>query len=334
VKIAVDVMGGDDSPFVVIDGVRLFLEENPEIEFVLVGQERVIKQELEKFQLLNNPRISVKNATQVIEMGESPIKALRQKKSSSISIMMDLAKSNLVDAVLSAGNTGAMVSAATLKLRTLPNIDRPGIATVMPTPYGRNILMDVGAVTDCKSKNLVQFAIMGESIAQLIMDIQNPSIGLLNVGEEESKGSELTKEVFSILKASNLNFYGNVEGSDVFTNTVNVIITDGFTGNTILKASESLAKGIFSVLKREVKKSFLSMAGAFLMKKAFKGTHKQFNHEEYGGALLLGVNGVVIISHGSSTAIAIKNAIKTAVKMVSKNVNSEIIKRMERLNNG
>jgi glycerol-3-phosphate acyltransferase PlsX len=332
VKIAVDAMGGDDAPRSIIDGVALFVKEHHSGSIVLVGVKDAVDAELKRVGLLHSPRISVVHAPEIITMDETPVKALRSKKNSSLSVMLDLLKEGKVSSALSAGNTGAVVAASTLKLRTLNGIDRPGIATVMPTPYGRNLLMDVGSVTDCKAKNFVQFAVMGSCFARLIMGVETPTVGLLNVGEEDTKGNEITKEAFLDLKKTKLHFHGNVEGRDIFKNTVNVIVTDGFTGNIVLKACESLAKGIFSVIKREIQSSLLAgKIGALLLKKTFANVKKQFNHEEYGGALLLGVNGVVIIAHGSSSPLSIKNAIGLGLKMVEKDVNAQISKQMETL---
>ena len=325
-------MGGDDAPRAIIDGVALFVKENPSRQLVLVGVKEAVDAELKRVGLWGSSQLEVVHAEEVITMEDTPVKALRSKKNSSLSVMLDLLKDGKVSAALSAGNTGAVVAASTLKLRTLNGIDRPGIATVMPTPSGRNLLMDVGAVSDCKVKNFVQFAVMGSCFARLIMGVENPTVGLLNVGEEDSKGNEVTKEAFVELKKTKLHFHGNVEGRDIFKSTVNVIVTDGFTGNIVLKASESLAKGIFSVIKREIEASLLlGKIGALFLKQTFANVKKQFNHEEYGGAMLLGVNGVVIIAHGSSSPLSIKNAIGLGLKMVEKDVNSQISKQMETL---
>ena len=332
VKIAVDAMGGDKAPSEVIHGIRLFLQKDPDTHVTLVGKTGEIEAELARYHLKNHPQISIKHAEEVIDMGDSPVKALRTKKNTSMAVMMDLLKEKVVDAVMSAGNTGAMVACATLKLRTLEGIDKPGIATVIPTPYGKNILMDVGALADCKPKNLVQFGLMGSCIANLILGISNPTIGLLNVGEEESKGNELAKETFLELKKTSLNFYGNVEGRDIFKDTVNVVVTDGFVGNIVLKTSESLAKELMSVIKKEFLASFTGKIGALLLRSSFKRIKKQFDYEEYGGALLLGVKGVVIIAHGSSSPYAIMNAVRTGVKMVEAKVNEEITQRMTKIN--
>ncbi|MBN2143997.1 MAG: phosphate acyltransferase PlsX [Candidatus Aureabacteria bacterium] len=328
-KIALDAMGSDFGPSVIVDGLRLFLAENQDDHVILVGRKETISPELEKTGLSNSPRISIQHADEVIEMADSPVKALRTKKNASLPVMMDLLKEGKADAVLSPGNTGAMVAAATLKLRPLSGIDRPAIATVIPTPYGKNILMDVGAVTDCKVKNYLQFAVMGSCLSKFLLGVADPRIGLLNVGEEETKGTEIIKEVYTELKKTRLNFIGNVEGRDIFKNTADVIITDGFTGNVVLKACESAAKGIFSVLKREILATFMGKIAGLLLTPTLKRVKKQFNHEEYGGALLLGVNGVVIIAHGSSSKLAIKNALKLAVMMMKKNINHEISQKLK-----
>jgi glycerol-3-phosphate acyltransferase PlsX len=324
VKIAIDAMGGDHAPANIIRGIRLFIDENRDVDFVVVGREPSIREELRQNGLDTHPRIAIRHAEEVIGMEDMPVRALRSKKTASLNVMMDLAKEGVADAVLSAGNTGAIVAAATLKLRTLQGIDRPGIATVIPTPEKNNILMDVGAVTECKVKNLVQFAIMGSSICQSLMEIDSPRIGLLNVGEEETKGNDLTKEVFARLKNSSLRFVGNVEGRDLFLDKADVIVTDGFVGNIVLKACENLAHMLFSVIRNTLGESFRGRLGGLLLKPVFKKIIERFNHEEYGGALLLGVKGVVIISHGSSSPVAIKNAIRLAAKMVEDRVNIKI----------
>lgn len=330
-KIAIDAMGGDDAPDTILKGVHLFLKEDRDTNIVLVGQEQLIKDKLKAYNIKSD-RITIKHADQVIEMSDSPVKALKEKKSSSLSVMIELARNKEVDAVLTAGNTGAVVASATIRLRTLSNIDRPAIATVIPTINNYTILMDVGAVTDCKVKNLVQFGIMGSLIAEEVLGIDSPKVGLLNVGEEESKGNELAKESFQELNKAPINFYGNVEGHDIFKNTVDVVVTDGFVGNITLKSSEALAKIIFTHIKKEINNSFIYKLGALLLKKAFVKIKEKFNVEEYGGAFMIGVNGVVIKAHGSSSYKAIKNAIFLCKKMVKNNINDKISQKMENIN--
>lgn len=327
-------MGGDKAPGVILDGVFEFLSENNGASVVLVGRKAELEALLERhpsnFQnSKNQSRLSLVDAPDVITMGDSPVKSIREKPQSSIVRMMEMLKQAEVDAVMSAGNTGAMVACATLKLRTLKNIDRPAIATVIPTPYGRNILLDVGAVPDCKLKNYFQFAVMGFLVAKLILGKEKPKIGLLNVGEEDSKGHDEIKAVYNVLKNTNLPFHGNVEGRDIFKDTVDVIVTDGFVGNIVLKASESLASGIFSVIKQELCGSIFDKLAALFLKNTFGRVKKQFDHEEYGGALLLGVNGIVVIAHGSSTSRSVKNALHLSVKMADQKINNKIMESME-----
>jgi len=291
---------------------------------VLVGDSALLMAELEKRNALDLP-ISIVNASQVVTMDESPSVAVRKKKDSSIRVAFDLVKKGEADAVVSAGNSGAAMATAMLVLKRLPGVDRPAIATVVPTLKGRSVVVDVGANVDCKPVHLAQFAVMGEVYARDILGIARPQVGLLSNGEEEGKGNELTRETHKMLKESGLNYVGYIEGRDIYSGDVDVVACDGFVGNIFLKTSEGLADAIGKMLKEELKKSILSMIGYLLARGSFRAFRKKVDYSEYGGAPLLGINGVGFISHGGSNANAIKNAIKFAAQYVRSGVNEHLL---------
>ena len=306
-KIAVDAMGGDYAPGVVIEGVLLALQEIPGLQLVLVGHQEKLSFYLEKAGLINHPQVELVHAEQVVEMSDHSTDSIRSKKHSSITVCADLVKAGRADAIVSAGHTGAAVAATKVRLRTLEGVDRPALATAMPAVGGKNILIDVGANTDCTPMNLAQFAVMGELYAQLTFGLESPRIGLLSVGGEDVKGNDLTKEVFKILSNMPINFVGNVEGHDIFhKSTCDVIVCDGFTGNSILKASEGLARATYHWLKEAFTRNPIRQTGAFLAKEAFRDLKKISDSEEFGGAPLLGIRGVCIIGHGASSPKAIR----------------------------
>ena len=328
-KIAVDAMGGDYAPGVVIEGVLLALEELPKLQLILVGHQEKLSFYLEKAGLLHHPRVELVHAEQVVEMSDHSTDALRSKKKSSITVCADRVKAGAADAIVSAGHTGAAVAATKVRLRTLEGIDRPALATLMPAVGGKNVLIDVGANTDCDPINLAQFAVMGELYAQLTFGMENPRIGLLSVGGEDVKGNDLTKEVFKILSRMPINFVGNVEGHDIFhKNTCDVIVCDGFIGNSLLKASEGLARATFHWLKEAFTKNPIRQTGAFLAKEAFRELKQISDSEEFGGAPLLGIRGVCIIGHGASTPKAVKNAIRLADTYLAVGLTDRIVKRI------
>jgi glycerol-3-phosphate acyltransferase PlsX len=265
-------------------------------------------------------------------MTDGAVDSVRRKKDSSVSRAVDLVKKGEAAAIVSAGHTGAAVAATTIKLRTLPGIDRPGIAAVIPSETNIFVLIDAGANSDAKPEHLLQYGIMGSVYSRHVLGYQNPSIGLMSIGGEDVKGTELTKEVFKMLKRSELNFRGNIEGHDLFAHPVEVVVCDGFVGNVILKTCESVGDAIFKWLKHELMKSKVRMAGAFLAQKAFKAIKKRVNYEEYGGSPLLGVNGICIIAHGASTPLAIKNALRVAAESIEQQVNPHIIEEISRYN--
>lgn len=327
-RIAVDAMGGDYAPSVVIEGVAQALHDFPDIEIILVGHETRISYYVEKYKLQKHPRVKTVHAEEVVEMSEPSTAAIRSKKNSSITVAATLVSKGEADAIVSAGHTGAAVAATKVKVRTLPGIERAAIATVMPATEGRFILVDAGANTDCKPHNLAQFALMGEAYSRLSFGIEKPRIGLLSVGGEDSKGNDLTKETFKILSKMPINFTGNVEGHDVFTRGADVVVCDGFVGNVLLKSSESLAMATVQWLKDAFKKNAFRMTGAILARNAFRDLKAIGDFEEYGGAPLLGLNGVCIIGHGSSSAKAVRNAIKVAADFLKFGINDHIIKRI------
>ncbi|MBU0599683.1 phosphate acyltransferase PlsX [bacterium] len=329
-KVIVDAMGGDKGPSVVVKGVvDTFLEKRSKIkEVLLVGREEVLLSELNKYQEYNLP-IQVVNASEVITMEESPALAVRSKKDSSMVVAMNLLREKKADALISPGNTGAVMTSALFILGRIKGVSRPGITTLIPTNKGMSVLLDVGANVDCKPKHLAQFALMGHVYAKYILGIKDPSVGLLSIGEEEGKGNILTNDTYRLLKKSSINFIGNVEGRDIINGQVDVIVCDGFVGNTILKFAESLIEMIMEFLKREISKSLGQKLGAFFLKPAFKNLKKRLDHQEYGGAPLLGIKGNCLICHGSSTSKSIQSALKMASILIEQKVDihiEEIIK--------
>jgi glycerol-3-phosphate acyltransferase PlsX len=331
-KIALDAMGGDFGPPNLVGGAVMALREYAQIdELFLVGDTPQIEAELKKANC-NDRRIRIVHSTQVVAMTDGAVDSVRRKKDSSVSRAVDLVKKGEAAAIVSAGHTGAAVAATTIKLRTLPGIDRPGIAAVIPSETNIFVLIDAGANSDAKPEHLLQYGIMGSVYSRHVLGYQNPSIGLMSIGGEDVKGTELTKEVFKMLKGSTLNFRGNIEGHDLFEHPVEVVVCDGFVGNVILKTCESVGDAIFKWLKHELVKSKVRMAGAFLAQKAFKAIKKRVNYEEYGGSPLLGVNGICIIAHGASTPLAIKNALRVAAESIEQQVNPHIIEEISRYN--
>lgn len=331
-KIALDAMGGDYAPERPVEAALQSLIAFPEIEeLILVGNEESIQAELDRRDSPQVERIRIHHCTEVIGMSEGAVEGVRRKKDNSINRSIELVKDGKADAVVSAGHTGAMVAASTIKLRTLPGISRPGIATVMPTETNRFVLIDAGANIDADPKHLQQYGIMGSVFSSHVLKIHQPRVGLLSVGTEEAKGNEQTKQAFKLLSAAPINFVGNIEGHDLYERPVDVVVCDGFVGNVVLKTSESLANAIFSWLKRELKSTPLRMTGAFLAQDAFKSIKARTNYEEIGGSLLLGVNGIAVIAHGSSTTKAITNAVRVAVQSIKLKVNPDIVRAVDTL---
>jgi glycerol-3-phosphate acyltransferase PlsX len=329
IKIAVDAMGGDQGPDAVVQGALLATRELG-IPIVLVGNPEAIERGLAG-QLVNRELITIHPATQVAEMGEAPIEVIRKKKDASIRVALDLLKRGEVHGVVSAGNSGATMALGVVVLGKLPGVDRPALGAILPSPHTPTLVIDVGANVDCSASQLIQFAIMAEPLARYIMKRPNPRIGLLSIGEEESKGNELVHQTFEGLKKTPLNFIGNVEGRDLFSGKVDVIVCDGFVGNICLKLSEGLAEALGQMLKEEILKSgMVAKLGYQLMKPAFKRFSRRVDYAEYGGVPLLGVNGVVIISHGASGPKAIMNAVRVARLAVQNRVIDQVLDSLNR----
>jgi phosphate acyltransferase len=327
-KIVVDAMGGDHAPAAIVEGAVLAAREY-ETPIILTGLSEKIQPELDKHDPDHELPIEIIHADEVVEMHDSPGKVLRSKRKSSMKIGLDLLKEGEGAAFVSAGNTGAVLAYSTVILRPVKGVDRPAIAIQLPTLKGTSILLDAGANVDCKSTQLFQFGIMGHVFAEYILEKENPSVGLLSIGEEDGKGNEIVKETFQMLKRSHINFIGNVEGKEVYRGNADVIVCDGFTGNVALKISESLAEMIGTNLKLMFQNNWLSKLGYLLLKPQLVQFKKKVDHSETGGAPLLGVNGVVIIAHGSSSPKAIKNAIHRAHELSEKNIIEHIKQDIE-----
>jgi len=329
-KIALDAMGGDFGPPNLVAGAALALREYPHIsKLFLVGDTAQIEAELRKLGC-NDSRIEVVHSTQVVDMSDRAWSAVRRKKDSSVSRAVDLVKHGQANAIVSAGHTGAAVAASMVKLRTLPGIYRPGIAAVLPTETNVFVLMDAGANIDARPEHLLQYAFMGSVYSSHVLGYKNPTVGLISLGEEDVKGNEMTKEVFKMLKKSSLNFVGNIEGRHLFEDPVEVVVCDGFVGNVILKTCESISVAIFQWLKHELSRTPMRKVGAFLARESFRTIKDKTNYEEYGGSPLLGVNGICIIAHGSSTPLAVKNALRVAAESIEHQVNPHIIEEVQR----
>ena len=313
-KIAVDAMGGDYAPLETVKGAIQALEEMENLSIILVGKKEEIDIELKKYNC-NIERISIVDAREVVEMDDDPIIAIKAKKDSSMNRMLELVKIGEADASVSAGNTGALISSSQLKLRRIKGVLRPAITTIFPGKKRDIVLMDVGANSDCRADFINQFATMGSVYYEEMFSIEKPKVGLLNIGSEEGKGNEITRQSYDLLKENkNINFIGNVESRDMMDGEVDVVVTDGFTGNMVLKTAEGVSKFVFSLLKEEINKSFVGKIGALLLKPIFKKMKNKLDSSEYGGALFLGINGISIKAHGNSSSKGIKNAIKVANK--------------------
>lgn len=325
VKIAIDAMGGDNAPDEILAGSCQAVDSH-EIHLVLVGPENLLKEKLAKIKCGKHERITIVNADEIVEMGESPTLAYKRKKNSSIRVGLNLLKAGEVDGFLSAGNTGAVLTASVLTLGKIKNIDRPAVATVIPSVNGPTIMLDMGTNVDCKPNQLEQFALMGNSYAKTVFNIENPRVGLLNIGEEVDKGNSLTQATYKLLEKLNINFVGNIEGKAIFKNSADVVVCDGFVGNNLLKFGEGVVDAFTSFFKQEAKRSLLSIIGLFFLAPALKRFKKSFDYAETGGAPLLGVNGVSFIAHGKSDSRAIKNGLKNVKQAIETKMIENIAK--------
>ena len=320
-KVAVDAMGGDFGPKVTVEGAVRASQEL-DIDILLVGSESRVRREFEKLDT-SSANVTIVNASEEISMSEG-ILSFRKKKKSSIRIGTQLLKEKKVDAFVSTGNTAAIVYISNKVLGSLDGVDRPGLSLLVPSLSGLTLLIDVGANVNCLPHHLEQFAVMGRIFMESVMGVKEPRIALMSVGEERTKGNELTKEVNTRLMASSMNFIGNVEGKDIYAGKADVIVSDGFTGNIALKVSEGVVDTMFNMARTEIMKNLFAKIGFLLMKRHLKKLYKRVDYSEYGGAQLLGINGVCIIGHGRSNVVAVKNAIKLAMDFVKNRVQDKI----------
>ncbi|XZG71161.1 phosphate acyltransferase PlsX [Chitinibacteraceae bacterium HSL-7] len=325
ITVAVDAMGGDHGTHVTVPAVLRFLNDHPEVNVVLVGLPDAIEAELKARHAAPSPRLRVHAASEVVTMDESPQSALKNKKDSSMRVAINLIKSGEANACVSAGNTGALMATARFVLKTIRGIERPAIAKMMPSRTGsETCVLDLGANVDCTAEHLLQFAIMGAALVSAVQHKARPTVGLLNVGEEDIKGTGLAKETAELLRASHLNFYGNVEGNDLYSGVVDVITTDGFTGNVALKTSEGLAKMLQAFLREEFLRSWWTKSLAGLAWPVLGRFKKRVDPRRYNGASLLGLNGIVVKSHGGADQLAFYWALKQAVDEAQAGVTQRI----------
>jgi phosphate acyltransferase len=322
-RIALDAMGGDHAPDEIVKGALLAVAEYP-VAITLVGREEEVHEKLKAHAGSVPAHIDIVDAREVVTMEDNALAPLRKKRNSSIRVAANLVAEKRADAMVSAGHTGAAMTSAYKVLGTIEGVSRPALAAILPSAKGHTVLLDVGANVDTKPSHLREFAVMGHFYAQMIFGIAEPRVGLLSIGEEEGKGNELTKETFRVLKETGLNFMGNAEGRDVFNGKADVIVCDGFIGNVVLKASESLGEMISKMLRTEVTRTASRKVGALILKGAFHDIRTRLDYSEYGGAPLLGVNGGCIVCHGRSDAKAIKNAIRVAREFATNKVDAKI----------
>jgi glycerol-3-phosphate acyltransferase PlsX len=336
IKISIDCMGGDYGPSVTIPAAVSFVNREPDVELILVGMENALRAELKKRGAANHPRLSVVNASEVVTMDDPLEVALRRKKDSSMRVAISLVKDGQAQACVSAGNTGALMAVSRYILKTIPGIDRPAICTLLPNQKNAaTYMLDLGANVDCEPQHLHQFALMGSALVSALEGKAKPTVGLLNVGEEEIKGNELVKQTAELLRADHekgvINFFGNVEGNDIFEGTTDIVVCDGFVGNVVLKASEGLGRFVKRVLTTEFKSNILNMLGALIATGAIKAISRRMNPSRYNGASLLGLRGLVFKSHGGEDAYGYEWAIKRAFDAAKYDVISRISKSIEEL---
>lgn len=328
--LAIDCMGGDHGPSVTLPAALAYLRRDPVCSLLLVGLKDVLDAELKRLGANNEPRISVVHASEVVGMDEPPAQAMRGKKDSSMRVAIDLVKEGRAQAAVSAGNTGALMAISKFVLKTLPGIDRPAIASILPTVKGHTYVLDLGANVDCTSEHLFQFGLMGAMLVSALESRERPSVGLLNIGEEAIKGNEAVKGAADLLRASDLNFYGNVEGNDIYKGTTDVVVCDGFVGNVALKTSEGLAQMIGTFLREEFSRGPLRKLMYLVARPVIAAFRRRVDHRRYNGASLLGLRGVVVKSHGSSDAYGFEQAIARAADAVRNDLIARITECMTR----
>ena len=328
-SIAIDAMGGDEGPKVTIPASLDALTKYPYLHVILVGDQSMIELLLKKYDAIDHPRISIHGTTEVVQMDESPQSALKNKKDSSMRVAINLVKDGEAEACVSAGNTGALMATARFVLKTLKGIDRPAIASNLPNQKGMTCMLDLGANADCTAEQLLQFAVMGSMLTTALTKNKKPSIGLLNIGSEEMKGNEVVKEAANLLKKSHLNFYGNVEGNDIFKGTTDVVVCDGFVGNVALKTTEGLAQMMGRFLLEEFKRNWLTKLMGFFSIPVLKAFKRRLDPRRYNGASFLGLNGIVIKSHGGTDAYGFRYAIDTAIEEADSKILQKIRKQLD-----
>lgn len=331
VTIALDAMGGDVGPAVVVPAALQVLAKTPYLIIVLVGDKTVLEQELASHNASTGPNLRLQHASQKVEMDDKPSLALRGKKDSSMRVAINLVKSGEAHACVSAGNTGALMATARFVLKMLPGIDRPAICSALPAINGPTHMLDLGANVDTSAENLLEFAVMGSVLTSAVENLESPTVGLLNIGEEEVKGNERVKEAARLLTNSSLNYIGFVEGDDIYKGSVDVVVCDGFVGNVALKTSEGVAKMISNAMKEEFNRNLLTRMAALVALPVLKALRRRIDPRCYNGASLLGLQGIVVKSHGGADVLAFTYAIREAVKEVEKNVPKHISKHLEAL---
>ncbi len=333
VTVAVDAMGGDHGPAVTIAGALDFLARTDDTDVILVGLKDQLEAELRKLKAHDNPRIKIHHASEVVAMDESPAIAMRNKKDSSMRVAIDLVKTGAAHACVSAGNTGALMATSRFVLKTLPGIDRPAIASTLPTVHGHTLMLDAGANVDCTAEHLLQFGIMGSVLVSSIEGNDRPTVGLLNIGAEEMKGNEIVKQAAELLRASHVNFIGNVEGDGIYHGETDVIVCDGFVGNVALKTSEGVAKMIALFLREEFQRNILTKLAGLIAMPVLNALKRRVDHRQYNGATLIGLRGVVLKSHGSADRVAFSYALQRAAEEVRGGVLERITNEMTALHN-
>lgn len=331
VTVAIDCMGGDHGARVTVHSAVECIRRDPDVAFILVGRQDVVGSELRKAGMPPGSRLEIRHAAQVVEMDEPPAAALRGKKDSSMRIAVDLVKTGEALACVSAGNTGALMAISRFVLKMLPGIDRPAIASVLPSLRGHTCMLDLGANVDCTAEHLLQFGIMGSELVSSVERRERPAVGLLNVGQEDIKGSEVVKHAAELLRASGLNFIGNVEGDDIYKGTADVVVCDGFVGNVALKTSEGLAQMLATYLREEFQRNSLTRLAGLVASPVIKAFKQRVDHRRYNGATLLGLRGIVVKSHGSADTFAFRHAIERAVQEARTGVLAHIADRMSRI---
>jgi glycerol-3-phosphate acyltransferase PlsX len=337
IRIALDAMGGDAAPHEIVKGAIMAVQDaevlrmaDQALEIVLVGRQEDIEKELSLLGSYPKKSISIVNAREVVEMGESPAQACKQKRDSSIVRCSELVKRKEVAACASAGNSGATMAAALMTCGRIDGVLRPAITTMVPSIQGVSVLVDAGANVDCKAKHLLQFALMGDVFARTVLGFKNPRVGLLSIGEEETKGNELVFETQKLLKTAPLNYIGNVEGRDIVNGNCDVTVCDGFVGNVTLKAIEGVGELVYNLLKKEMQSNLFSLVGALLASTAFRRFKRSIDYKEYGGAPLLGIDGISMISHGKSNAVAMKNAIRATLRCTNQHMNEILTEQIQK----